>query len=199
MGTSTMIDIMGAIIIGGFLLLNILSFQGRTTEQMYYFNDDVIVQRHLADVSGIIEHDFRKIGYCADPMRLPDPSQAILAADSTSITFLSDYDANGTPDTVRYALGPINALTSTPNPRDRVLVRSISGTGGQRVEHACTAFRLIYYNALNALIPFPITTPREIYMIQIAVAVESPSAYHEDYPVAYWQQFRLASRNLRNR
>ncbi|MBI5646563.1 MAG: hypothetical protein HY962_06490 [Ignavibacteriae bacterium] len=199
MGSSTMLDIIGALMIGGFFMLSVVSYSIRTSEASYYYNDDVIVQRLLSEVSAQLENDFRRIGYCSDPLKLPDPSKSIIAADSTRITFLTDLESDGTLDTVRYTLGSTSVLAGTPNPRDRMLSRRVNNNFASVVQIPCTQFQLRYFNALNAPIPFPITVPSEIYMIQLAVSVESSAAFDEDYPVAYWQQFRLASRNLRNR
>lgn len=125
---------------------------------------------------------------------------AILAADSTSISFLSDVaPEDGTVDTVHYFLGPKSELSATPNPRDRMLYRVINSNPARGSNLGIVEFSLTYFNALGDTIPFPIQVPGEIYTMQIDVKVENTAAYNEQYSNAFWRQIRLAARNIRNR
>jgi hypothetical protein len=144
-----------------------------------------------------IERDFRKIGYCANWTKIPDPSQAIVSADSNSIAFQTDIETDGTVDTIKYQLLPMSSRSSTANPRDRSLLRKINGN--TETTFNVTEFKLAYFNALGDSISFPIAVPGEIYTMRINVAVENPNAYDEKYSNAFWRQIRLAARNLNNR
>jgi len=123
MGFSTLLDILGSSIIGGMLLMILWRLNDAATQNTYNYGGEVIVQQNLVEVVSLLEHDFRKIGYCKDWTKIPDPSQAIISADSTSIKFLTDLDNDGQVDSLRYYLGPTSELTVTPNPRDRMLYR----------------------------------------------------------------------------
>jgi hypothetical protein len=143
--------------------------------------------------------DIVKIG-----KKIPDPSKSIIAADSNSITFLTDEKTAGNPDgdgivdTMRYFVGPTSECSGTPNPRDRNLYRVVNGNS-MYANLGVTQFELNFFDALGAPISFPITVPSEIYTMQINITVENTAAYDENYSTAFWRQIRLAARNLKNR
>lgn len=199
MGFSSMLDIVGSIVIGGMFFLLLFNLNGATTANTYNFNGEVIVQENLVTTIEVLENDFRKIGYCEDPMNIPNPAKSILYADSSDITFLTDVDFNGTVDTIRYYLGAADELSGTPNPNDRMLYRVVNGveTGANL---GVTEFVIRYYGALNELLSVPRTfAPTGIQSMQIDVKVENTAAYDNEYRYAFWRQIRLASRNLNNR
>jgi DMSO/TMAO reductase YedYZ molybdopterin-dependent catalytic subunit len=98
-----------------------------------------------------------------------------------------------------YFLGPVSELNGTPNPRDRLLYRKINNEIPKEVNLGVTQFHITYFNTLAKEIPNPITSPEEIYTLQIDIKVENPAAYDNKYSNAFWRQMRLAARNVRNR
>lgn len=200
MGFSTLIDILGSTLIGGMLLLILLRINDAAVENTYVYGGELIVQQNLVEVVSLLEYDLRKIGYCADWQQIPDPSQAILAADSNDITFLTDLDSDGYVDTLRYFTGNPSALPGTANPRDMMLYRVENNEQPPKGANlGVTQFNMLYFDAIGNVIPFPITHPSEIYTMQINITVENTDAYDENYSSAFWRQIRLAARNLRNR
>jgi hypothetical protein len=199
MGFSTLIDILGSIMIGGILLMILLRLNDASVQNAFQYNSEAITQRNLVEIVQLIEHDFRKIGFCKDWNNFPDPTQAIISADSTTITFLSDLDSDKNMDTLKYILSPASVLAETPNPRDRMLYRQVNSDpiGGSNL--GVTQFRLTYYDSFGDEIPFPITVPSEIYTMQIDLVVEDVVSYNEEYNRVFWRQIRLAARNLGNR
>ncbi|MDZ7764079.1 MAG: hypothetical protein U5K00_06580 [Melioribacteraceae bacterium] len=199
MGFSTLIDILGSTLIGGMLLLILLRINDAAVENTYVYGGELIVQQNLVEVVSLLEYDFRKIGFCADWQQIPDPSQAILAADSNDITFLTDLDSDGYVDTLRYFTGSPSALPGTANPRDMMLYRVENNEQPKGANLGVTQFNMLFFDAIGNVIPFPITHPSEIYTMQINITVENTDAYDENYSSAFWRQIRLAARNLRNR
>ena len=199
MGFSTLIDILGSTLIGGMLLLILLRINDAAVENTYVYGGELIVQQNLVEVVSLLEYDFRKIGYCADWQQIPDPSQAILAADSNDIRFLTDLDSDGNVDTLRYYTGSPSALPGTANPRDMMLYRVENNEQPKGANLGVTQFNMLFFDAIGNVIPFPITHPSEIYTMQINITVENTDAYDENYSSAFWRQIRLAARNLRNR
>ncbi len=199
MGFSTLIDIMGAMVVGGMLLMILLRLNDASVENTFTNGGELIVQQNLVEVVKLLEHDFRKIGYCADWNKIPNPAKSIIAADSSSITFLTDVDSDSNVDTMRYYLGPASELAHTPNPRDRMLYRVVNNATPKGSNLGVTQFKLVYFNALGNEISLPITMPGEIYTMQINITVENSAAYADQYSSAFWRQIRLAARNLRNR
>ena len=199
MGFSTLLDIIGSMIIGGILLSIAWRLSDTATEKTYNNSGDLSLQQNLATIAQMLEYDFRKIGYSADWNKLPDPTKAILYADTSSIKFLTDIDSDGNLDSIRYFLGPTSELTETENPRDRMLYRVLNDEvpGGSNL--GVTEFRMVYYDALGDTIPLPIVNTGEISSIEINVTVENTAAYDTLYSTAYWRQIRLIARNLKNR
>jgi len=199
MGFSTLIDILGSIVVGGLLLMILFRINDTAVANSFQYNGEAIAQRNLVEVVRLLEYDFRKIGYCKDWQAIPDPSQAIIRADSTSITFLTDENSDGVVDTMAYYLGSVEELAHTENPRDRMLYRKVNHQEPLSANLGVTKFDLTYYDAFGAEIPFPILIPGEINTIQIDIVLEDIAAYDQKYNKVFWRQIRLAARNLGNR
>jgi len=204
MGFSVLIDLIGSTIIGGFLLLLLFRLNDATVENNYVYGGEAIAQSNMVEVVQLVEHDFRKIGYCKDWDKIPDPSKSILEASLNSIKFLTDENNDGNIDTISYYLGSTDELTQTPNPNDRILYRIVNNNPAIGANLGVTQFDLYYYDALGNQLAFPITVPSAIYTMQINIKVEDVYGYDrkddgEKYASAFWRQVRLASRNLKNR
>lgn len=199
MGTNVLLDILGSIIIGGILLTTLFRLSDRATESTYNKTGDLIVQQNIAAVVRVLENDFRKIGYCADWKKIPNPAKAIIMADVDKIKFLTDVDRDGNVDTVFYYIGPTSELIYTANPRDRFLYRIVNSEKPMKVNLGVTHFQLVYYDVDKDVIPTPIASLGGIYTIQIDVAVEDIEAYNQKYSQVFWRQLRLVARNLKNR
>jgi hypothetical protein len=199
MGFSTLMDVLGSMIIGGILMTITWRLSDAATEKTYNNSGELSLQQNLATVAQILETDFRKIGYCADWNKFPDPSKAVLFADASSMIYLTDIDSDTNMDSVHYYLGPTSELLSTPNPRDRLLYRVVNNETPLSSNLGVTQFRLVYFDALGDSIAPPITTPGLIASVEINVSVESVAAYDTAYSSAFWRQIRLVARNLRNR
>ena len=199
MGFSTLIDILGSIVIGGMLLLILLRLNDAAVANSFQYNGEMIVQKNLVEVVKLLEHDFRKIGYCRDWQAIPDPSKSIIKADSTSIIFLTDEDSDGIVDTMTYFLGSVDELAGTANPRDRMLYRKTNQQMPLAANLGVTKFELTYYDAFGTQIAFPVLVPGEINTLQIDIVLEDVAAYDQKYNRVFWRQIRLAARNLGNR
>jgi hypothetical protein len=199
LGTWSIIDLFGSFAIGAFLLLMVFRLNGTVAQATYTNGSDLTVQENLVSLVHIIEEDFRKIGYCADPTKIPDPSKSIVSASQNGISFLTDVNGDGSVDTVKYSVGTPSSLTSTPNPRDMLLFRKVNNQSTSGYSLGLTQFQFLYYNAVSDSLTFPVTVPSAIYEIRISVILESPFAYDTLYSYAYWRQLRLAARNLKNR
>lgn len=199
MGFSTIIDIMGSMIIGGILLTITLRLNDSATGKTYNNSAELSLQENMATVAQIVETDFRKIGYCADWNKFPDPSKAVVYADESSIKFLTDIDYDTNMDSIRFYLGPTSELLSTPNPRDRILYRVENNETPIASNLGVTQFRLVYFDALGDTIYPPVSSPGLITSVEINLTVESVAAYDTAYSSAFWRQIRLVARNLKNR
>ena len=199
MGFTTILDILASIIIGGILMMITWRLSDAATEKTYNNSGELSLQQNLATVAQILENDFRKIGYCADWNKFPDPSKAVVFADTSNIIYLTDIDLDSDMDSIRYYLGPTSELSATPNPRDRLLYRVLNHESPLASNLGVTQFKMAYFDALGDTIHPPITVAGSITSIEINLSVESVAAYDQKYSSAFWRQIRLVARNLRNR
>lgn len=199
MGTNVILDILGSIVIFGILMLTLFRISESATENTYKGSGDLVTQQNLSSIIQVLEYDLRKIGYCADWLKIPAPNLSILHVDSTELKFLTDLDEDGDMDSLFYYLGPTSELTNTPNPRDRFLYRVANNEAPVGVNLGVIQFKLTYFNSLGNKLDFPISVPGEVHSMEIEIAVEDVDAYDQKYSTAYWRQIRLAARNLRNR
>lgn len=199
MGFTTIIDILGSIIIGGILMTIAWRLSDAATEKTYNNSGELALQQNLATVAQILEWDFRKIGYCADWNKLPDPTKAILYADTSAIKFLTDVDADGNLDSIYYYLGPTSELSETENSRDKILYRVENDETPAPSNLGITRFYMVYFDALGDSIHLPVANYGLIASIEINVVVENVAAYDEKYSSAYWREIRMVARNLKNR
>lgn len=198
-------DYVNAVLIGGMLMLNVLSANEVATETHSTFNGDVLVQEMLITTAQYVEGEFRNIGF-----GVPELETATLSAGSSSISFLIDLDRDGgTLDTVRYWLGDSTDLARTMNPHDRYLQRSANG-GAPTAVGVVTQFRLRYLTGSGELLSTPVDAGRlsEVRQIEITMEVQNPYALQSNttslaesqtgmFSSSVWQQTRLASQNLR--
>ena len=214
MGSQVIIDVIGSFILFGWLLLSTIRVGTANSENMQTYGGELLVQENLVEITKLLEYDFRKIGYCKEPNNLPDPTKAIVLADSARIKFLTDVDIDGSGpdgsvDSVFYYLGPASDLASTTNPRDRMLYRVVNTATPLGANLGVTSFVLRYYDGQGIPIASPVSAAnlQKIQTIQISIIVENTVAaeleetapVNQQYSSAFWQQMRLSSRNYRNR
>jgi hypothetical protein len=212
MGSQTVLDLIGSSMVFGLLLLMTIRMNTANSENIQTFHGDLIVQENLVTLTSILEYDFRKLGYCKDPTKIPDPSKAILQADSNKIRFLTDLHNTGTLDSLSYYVGPTSEASATPNPDDRLFYRVENNNTPHGVNLGVTTFDFRYFDAMKNKLSFPIANRGLIQTMQITIQCESyaPTVFramgesrtdsiYNTYQSAYWRQVRLVAKNLRNR
>jgi len=199
MGFSTILDVLGATIIGGLLLLVLLRVNANATENKIVNGSDKILQRDLVELALTVENDLRKMGYCADPSKLTESMSRIIYANSSQISYYTDVDRDGNLDSLQYYISDTTALSHTTNPRDRILYRKINNQLPLIVSTNIVEFNLNYFDALGKVLTSPVVSPSLIAHMEISFKVEDSEAYDQKYSEAYWQQVRLSSKNLNKR
>ncbi|MBK7104602.1 MAG: hypothetical protein IPH62_04900 [Ignavibacteriae bacterium] len=224
MGFSTLLDIIGSTMIGGTILLILFRMNDSAVENHYLNSGELIVQTNLISVVELLEYDLRKIGYCQNWEDAPVPSEALLEATDTSISFLTDVSTtvnqfgDGNIDTLRYWVGSPNDVDvrKTPNPKDRMLYRQVNGEAPLYSNMGVTQLKIVYFDALGYEIPVSelivsaaAKQPLGVITMQIDITVENTAAYgdmedeeNEVYSKdksAFWRQIRLAAPSLNNR
>lgn len=209
MGYSTLLDIIGAMIIGGLMILSINTINQTASENSSRYNSDLISQQNLVSIVELLEHDFSRIGYCENPDSILSPEEMITYADSTKIKFWTDiavskinFRGDGTKEELIYELGP--DVNATPNPNDKLLYRYVSGTVKDASNLGITEFRITYFDNMNNKLSHPIDTKLISYM-QIDLRVEDCYGYDTDnsdkehvekFPTVFWRQIRMATKNM---
>jgi hypothetical protein len=196
MGYTTILDIVGATIIGGILLLNLLKLNENIYQVDNATGHDVNLQVEVVNIAEIIDGDFNKIGYCADPSNMNDDPKVTLA-DTSSIKIVFDVDKDGDYDSVYYFTSNINALNGTPNPRDRMLYRQVNSDLPFIISNNITEFKFQYLGALYDTLSTPLASPGLATYIKISFRVEDPFAYDEKYTEAFWRRLTVTSKNLK--
>ena len=200
MGYATIIDIAGSILIGAMLLGIILKLNTNASVNVYYNSGELNCQTNLTGMSLVLESDFRKIDYCSDYTNIQDPASAILAADTSSIKFISDLNKDGKMDTVYYYLGPATELNSTVDPRDKILYRIVNNAAKMGSDAGITRFYMVYYNINGDTIHTPVASGdlSLINDIELNMNIENISIDSSKLN-SYWRQARLTVPNIKNR
>jgi hypothetical protein len=214
MGSQVIIDLIGSIVLFGWLLLTSIRVNVANSENMQTYGGELLVQENLVEVTRLLEYDFRKIGFCMEPNNIPDPTRAIILADSLRLKFLTDVDLTGSGpdgvvDSIYYYLGPTSELAGTMNPRDRLLYRVVNNEAAKGSNLGVTSFKFRYYTGQGVELGVPVSAVnlQKIQTIEISLIVENVVAgelvetapINTQYSSAFWQQLRLSSRNYRNR
>jgi hypothetical protein len=203
MGYSTLLDIVGSIIIGGLLLITLLTTNSSAVQNTYTYGGDVAVQQGLNSLASTMESDFNRIGYLLDPKELITGTPVIISADTSSIQFYSDLYNTGGLCIVNYYLGPTSELSGkdSPNPRDRNIYRVVTSNPPTATMKCpgVTIFRLAYYDTSGTKLSCPVTVTANIAKIQIFLKMESPFPYDGNYVSTYWNNTKYVVINTKNR
>lgn len=192
MGYTTILDILGAAIIGGILLINLLKVNGSLVENESIYSHDKNLQIDLVIAATVLERDFSLLGYVKSINQV-GLNQNIFAGDSVSITFRSDIDNNGVIDTIRYFVSDTSALSHTPNPRDMILYRKTNNDYPFVLANNITRFKLTYLNTFLSEVPPPIVLTSAVNYIRIELRVEDPFAFDNKYSEAIWRRITVST------
>jgi len=184
-----MADLIGTTIVAGMLILMMMALTGSVSESTTQQMLDVTTQQALSTIETMVEYDFHKMGFDA-------PGTAITAMGADNITFWAGIDTNddGVSDgvnTVTYQLSSTSQASSTPNPNDRVLYRTIGAATPVAVCLGVTAFGLQYYDESGNIT----ASPANVKAIEVSLTVQSTIPYDNNYSEAVWKRM-ISPRNL---
>ncbi|TFB10512.1 hypothetical protein E3V33_06505 [Candidatus Marinimicrobia bacterium MT.SAG.4] len=179
------IELAGSFIIGGMLLLSILSLNADIMQTATINNLDTNAQQNVTNIVSILEYDFRKMGYL-----VPSGIDAITDMTDSTINFLADVDNDGSVDSVSFYLGPTSEPSETENPNDRYLYRRVNGTAYD-VALGIRDWSLTYYDISGNIT----VTPANVRSIRIAFWVQTIIAFDLRYGEARWEG-RFTPKNL---
>lgn len=190
---SYFLDVIGSFAIGGIIVLLIIRFN----ESMISASNESLIynlaQFNTTELSQILEYDFYKIGF-----RVDDENKFGIA-EKSKVEFYSDYDNNGTIDTVRYFLSDTSALSSTPNQNDKLLYRKLNDDNPESIGRV-VLFELGYLDSAGTEIT-PISdlsdaaARTKIKGIDVHIYVESEFPIADEYQGAEWRK-KLILKNI---
>jgi|AntRauTorcE11897_2_1112592.scaffolds.fasta_scaffold03919_4 hypothetical protein len=157
--------------IGGLLLLSILFLNLNMSQSSTSLTLRQITQQNIQATSQILTHDFSKIGF-DQYKNIDDP---IIAADSNRIVFKSNIDDSSATETVEWFYNTSAPVSSSANPDDYSLQRSIDGLTTD-INVGITAFKMTFLDENSTVIPTPISTQSDrnrIRQITVEATVSS--------------------------
>lgn len=199
-----MIDIVGATVIAGMVLLIIFGVTANLNQTLFVSTFSLNVQTSVVSLARTIEYDFYKMGY-----DIPKVESIILEADTSRIRFwMGRILPNGSilKTRVTYYTGPPNetVVATTRNPRDRMFYRIEEGSAIQ-ANIGVTRFNLAYFDSAGTQLPstnLDSVARKRIRAIRVRFNIESPepiSSYNNpndtSYIGAYWEKL-IYPRNL---
>ena len=190
---SVMIDLIGAAVLVGMLMMTIMNANINMSTESYKATSDFHIQTEVIQLARIMEFDFYKMGYSVTKPGV------IVAAETSHIKFkanLNNVFSGGSPviDTIEYLLGTPNTLSI--NPHDKHLLRVENVTRGF-ISYSCTRFLLTYYNSRDSVIAAPVTGAMldSIRSVKVYLTSESPQSFDSTYASAYYEKL-IYPRNL---
>ena len=134
-----LLDIIGAAILGGIVILMVIGINLQITATSSDTLNNTLTQRDAVVSSQILEYDFYKIGYRIS-------GEKIAIADSSEIKYYTDLDDDGTADTIYYYVGTTAEMSSTMNPNDKPIYR-VENNDPPYISSVVTEFRLAYVDS----------------------------------------------------
>jgi hypothetical protein len=169
---------------GGTLFVSLLNFYTGIADAQSSQTFSSAVQQDVTSTTQIIESDFQKIGYGSTD------SAKVIRADSVSITFKADINADGVIDTVRYYLG--GSTPGTQNTQSWILYRSVNSKQVSSVAGGVSGFWIWYYNSSGSAT----TVLSQIRSLRVRMTVQSSYGIDGKYPAVCWDRM-IRPRNLR--
>lgn len=175
----------GTFVIGGMVLLTILSMNIEILETSTVNSLGTMAQKNVTEIASILDYDFKKMGH-----GVPRTTPSLLSVTDSTISFLADIDQDMVVDTIVYRVGSTSETVDTDNPDDRYLYRSVNSIEYD-VALGITSWELEYFNEeMGATVALD-----SIRIIQISYTVGTMFGFNERYGRASWTS-QFAPKNL---
>jgi hypothetical protein len=180
---TTMLDIIGSVIVGGLVILGMSQFILDRQAAVIDSTDKTTAQITNESITSTMMYDLRKIGYNVKT------TPVFLLCRPTALTALGDIDNNGVVDTIRYWWS--GAVTSTPNPNDSLLFRKINNETTEGLDVGLTNLRFTYLNSSGS----ETTTPADVRAVQVSIATQGKLPASNDIDEGF-SEFRISPRSI---
>lgn len=190
---SIILDLISSVIVAGYVIFLGLRMNMNMNATMDATSTNLNVQEAMVNTVGMVESDFKKIGYA-----LTDPRNAVAIADSNRIRFRSDMNRNGTIDSVEWYVG--TPLAKYTDRQVRILYRRYNTQTPTVAAVGITTFRLKYLDQDGTVT----NTLTNISMIEITLAISSLYKVADQvkpdtlgYVTTLWRKGLLSTRNMK--
>lgn len=186
-----LLDILGATVLWGFIILILLRVNAQMTENSFENLNTSITQMDAIELGKIIEFDITKVGDIIE-------GDKIISADSTQIEFYFDYNHDGSKDTLKYFLGATSDLSHTNNPNDKPLYRQFNNS--TKIIGEISNFKFSYSDSSGSQINIASlasqTIRNRVKTIGVYFLKESGYKNYDDlYPALEWER-KISPKNL---
>ncbi|MFC2084577.1 hypothetical protein ACFLS9_05925 [Bacteroidota bacterium] len=186
-----LLDILGASIIGMFVIFMIVQFNMQMSEANQELIMNNMSQFSTVTSSEIIEYDFYKIGYRVGT------SNKFLVAKSNEVEYFADINNDGSRDSVRYYIGDRQRIyeeiemETSQNPYNRPIYRSVNGGKGELIS-IVRKFEITYLDSMGVKIPENLlinpSKRREIRGLGVYVLTEASEKTGGIYQGTEWRK-----------
>ena len=183
------LTLIASVTIAGIFLVGVVTYHGKVVEYSQEETFELLTQESMVAYIDVIEYDFNRIGSGVLPGTV-----AITAIDTSGITFRGDVQGaypDKTPETVTYSISNKSAASSTANPNDVILYRTVNGVHTIDSPGGITQLYLRYYDVTGN----QTAVLRDIRSIGIRMIIESVHEYNGRYARAVWEK-RITPANL---
>ena len=189
----SILDTLGASLIGGMVLLLIISINLQMNSLSTEIVENNIVQSNLTSSTEDIKYDFYKIGYKVTGSKIG-------TADSNRIEFYSDINNDDVVDTLVYNFvkAAIDEDQGVINPNG-ILYKSQNG-GANQLASIATSFNLSYYDSVGQFLSYQSLASQvnrnKIRTIKIDMLLSSNYAVNNSLQKVDWSS-SINPKNLR--
>lgn len=179
---STMLDILGSMVIGALVFLMILNFNMFTSQVKQTSDSELRLQGNAAAIAEMLEYDIRKTGFNYG-------GTSVITAQPKRFEYFADMDSNGTVERVTYFMGDSTEVTSTENPRDKILYCVINSDTLGKPALGLVDMKFTYRTEKGVIT----NVPANIKYIEVEIWVQAPykvkNSNNENYsyPFTYWE------------
>jgi hypothetical protein len=185
------IEILGANIIGALILLIGITLNLQINSASRDVFEDTYLLRNSITSFQVMEYDISKAGCNVT-------GEKIILADSNALKFNADVSNNDVVKTVYYYMSSDTAMSTTPNPNDRQLLRKIDD-GNPNLVTIITNLKFSYYDSTGSFLTYASLSSSAgrslIRSIQANVRIETANPVDTIYKPIEWKTI-IRPRNL---
>ena len=175
----TIIDIIGATVIAGLVMLGIANLNVYSSQMRFKSDSDLKLQMDAKTISEILGNDLRKIGYAYT-------GTPIITANEKEIKFYADIDSNNVMDIISFSLSDSNSVISE-NPNERILYRAVNADTSKGPSLGMVNLKFTYKDGNGNITSDPVM----IKYIKAEIWVQSSSKVNENgtdkFISTYWE------------